>query len=296
MLPLKPYMPCLTTAKHISRASRCVQKRFVSSVEVITYDTKDLCGISGAATLPPYHPSHIAYLETFQLPERITGSASDRLLGRRLVEAWREDGILQVAIPPWNEALKTATLRCKEFFAQPYAQKAACVDDQSFSGYIALGEELTDGIRDYSETFTVTKDLPDSDPRVQQRWPCHGPCPWPNKPFKGAMTNLMNYMGDYGERILKLTAYGLGLEDENALNKLTVDGWHHMRILRCVPSQYFAHRQTSNTIVRFPHVDNVNGKGKPGRGIGSHTDYGLLVIAAEVEVCISSFLYCEHLT
>lgn len=43
---------------------------------------------------------------------------------------------------------------------------------------------------------------------------------------------------------------------------------------------------------RFPHRDQTNGKGKRGRGIGSHTDYGLLVIAAQDEVggkrCISS--------
>jgi hypothetical protein len=238
MFALKPFLPCLSTVRHIPRVSRCVQRRFVSSVEIITYDTKDLSGIPSAATLPPHHPSHIAYPKTFQLPEKVTGSASDRLLGRRFVEAWREDGIFQVAIPPGNQVLQTATLKSKEFFARPYAQKAVCVDDQSFSGYIASGEELTDGIRDYSEIFTVTKDLPNSDPRVQQQWPCHGPCPWPSKPFNGAMTSLMNHMGDYGEKILKLTAYGLGLEDENALNKLTADGWHHMRILRCVGNQH----------------------------------------------------------
>jgi len=39
-------------------------------------------------------------------------------------------------------------------------------------------------------------------------------------------------------------------------------------------------------ILRFPQVDKTNGKGKRGRGIGSHTDYGLLVIAAQDEVSI----------
>lgn len=36
--------------------------------------------------------------------------------------------------------------------------------------------------------------------------------------------------------------------------------------------------------VRFPPRHGTNGKGKAGRGIGSHTDYGLLVIAAQDEV------------
>lgn len=35
---------------------------------------------------------------------------------------------------------------------------------------------------------------------------------------------------------------------------------------------------------RFPQADRVNGKGKPGRGIGSHTDYGLIVIAGQDDV------------
>lgn len=35
---------------------------------------------------------------------------------------------------------------------------------------------------------------------------------------------------------------------------------------------------------RFPPTNQTNGKGKEGRGIGSHTDYGLLVIAAQDNV------------
>ena len=31
-------------------------------------------------------------------------------------------------------------------------------------------------------------------------------------------------------------------------------------------------------------MNNTNGKGKKGRGIGSHTDYGLLVMAAQDHV------------
>ena len=37
-------------------------------------------------------------------------------------------------------------------------------------------------------------------------------------------------------------------------------------------------------VLRFPATNATNGKGKAGRGIGSHTDYGLLVIAAQDEV------------
>jgi isopenicillin N synthase-like dioxygenase len=164
--------------------------------------------------------------------------------------------------------LSAAIEQSKTFFGQAHADKASCVDSQSFSGYIASGEELTDGIEDLSEIFTVCKDLPESDARVQERWPCHGPVPWPSKlpQYSTAISKLMEYKGQIGEKLLRLTALGLGLRDPEALNKLTRDGWHHMRVLR------------------FPATHNTNGKGKAGRGIGSHTDYGLLVIAAQDEV------------
>lgn len=80
------------------------------------------------------------------------------------------------------------------------------------------------------------------------------------------MQDYMDFQAEVGEKLLKLTALGLGLKDADALNKLTADGWHHMRVLR------------------FPPTNEINGKGKAGRGIGSHTDYGLLVIASQDEV------------
>jgi isopenicillin N synthase-like dioxygenase len=70
----------------------------------------------------------------------------------------------------------------------------------------------------------------------------------------------MDTAGAIGEKLLRLTALGLGLDAE-ALSRATVDGWHHMRVLR-FPAQ----------------------TGKSVRGIGAHTDYGLLVIAAQDDV------------
>ncbi|KAL1615526.1 hypothetical protein SLS54_008931 [Diplodia seriata] len=222
---------------------------------------------NGAATMPPGHKASVGNLKTFELPETLTGGASDQALGRSMIDAWRHDGILQISMDPINRKLADAAFICsKKFFDLPYKTKAACVDDQSFAGYIASGEELTDNIADYSEIFTVTKDLALTDARVQQQWPCHGPCPWPFKQMRTVMDAYMQYLGDSGEKMLQLIAWGLGLADGNALTRYTQDGWHHMRVLR------------------FPERNNVNGKGKAGRGIGSHTDYGLLVIAAQDDV------------
>lgn len=220
-----------------------------------------------ASTMPPGHKATVGHLQTFELPESLSGSAADKALGKSMIDAWKRDGILQISMDPINRKLADAAFLCsKKFFSMDYKKKAACLDDLSFAGYIASGEEITDNIADYSEIFTVTKDLALSDPRVQQKWPSHGPCPWPFGQMKTVMQAYMDYLGESGEKMLQLIAWGLGLKDGNALTRYTQDGWHHMRILR------------------FPERNNVNGKGKDGRGIGSHTDYGLLVIAAQDEV------------
>lgn len=217
--------------------------------------------------MPPYHKATCGHLRTFVLPETVSADKESTHLGKAMIQEWRKTGIFQIQMTSAQEAMLTECFKTsKNFFRRPAEEKAKHVDDQSFAGYIASGEEITDGIADYSEIFTVTKDLPQSDPRVQQRWPCHGPTPWPNEEYKSRMDELMKLLGDSGEKLLKLVGLGLGLEDPDALLDLTDDGWHHMRILR------------------FPHVNKTNGKGKQGRGIGSHTDYGLLVIAGQDHV------------
>lgn len=218
-------------------------------------------------TMPPGFRARVGNFDTFELPCSVTHCAGDEALGRAMIQAWRRDGILQFTMNPHQKRLRDAAFAAsKRFFSLPYKEKAGCVDDQSYAGYIASGEEITDGIADYSEIFTITKDLPLSDPRVQARWPCHGPCPWAAKAnMKGPLTAYMEEVGRCGEVLLGLTEMGLGLEP-GSLTKYTVDGWHHSRVLR------------------FPARNNTNGKGKDGRGIGSHTDYGLLVISAQDNV------------
>ncbi|MEV8532433.1 2-oxoglutarate and iron-dependent oxygenase domain-containing protein [Streptomyces sp. NPDC051211] len=208
----------------------------------------------------------MAAFSTFRVPERVRGSEPDRRLGQRMVRAWQQDGIFQVVRDPLLEERTEAAMgAARAFFRQPLAEKAACVNDLSYSGYIASGEELTAGERDQPEIFTITPDLGLSHPRVQQGLPCHGPVPWPGGGFRPAMEGYLGGVGGLGDRILRLVALGLGLgldgADAEPLTGLTEGGWHHMRVLRFPP--------------RTAGLE---------RGIGSHTDYGLLVIAAQDEV------------
>jgi 2-oxoglutarate dioxygenase / 2-oxoglutarate/L-arginine monooxygenase/decarboxylase len=201
-------------------------------------------------------------LRTFHLPESITGTTTDVELARSIIDAWRTDGIFQVATDAAQHVkTETAFEASRRFFRMPMAQKASCISDLTYAGYIASGEEVTAGEADYSEIFTVTPDIAANDPRVRRQWPCHGPVPWPDHQYRDAMKAFMGVLGAVGEKLLKLTAIGLGLDDIHTLTNLTKDGWHHMRVLR------------------FPKKTE-----KTARGIGAHTDYGLLVIAAQDDV------------
>jgi 2-oxoglutarate dioxygenase / 2-oxoglutarate/L-arginine monooxygenase/decarboxylase len=201
-------------------------------------------------------------LRTFRVPEAVDGTAADVELGHDMIEAWRADGIFQIATDSIQDGkTQDALSASKRFFSLPLETKSRHVDELTYSGYIASGEEVTAGEADYSEIFTVCKDVPLDDPRVRAQWPCHGPAPWPDPDYQRVMTAFMDELGSLGEKLLRLLALGLDLPDVDALTRLTVDGWHHMRVLR-FPA-------------RSEHTS---------RGIGSHTDYGLLVIAAQDDV------------
>ncbi|KAH6971383.1 hypothetical protein BKA56DRAFT_635530 [Ilyonectria sp. MPI-CAGE-AT-0026] len=104
-----------------------------------------------------------------------------------------------------------------------FYRKTACIDSQSYFGYVASGEELKDGLTDYSEIFTITKDLELDDPRknIESLW-------------------------QTGEKLLRLIELGIDVP-EGSLTLVTKDG------------------------------DDC-------RRIGSHPDYGLLVITTAVDV------------
>jgi len=200
-------------------------------------------------------------LQTFKLPAEVTGTAADKSLGKQLISAWRADGIFQIRTNAEQERkTQTAMAASREFFKQPLELKSRCISDLTYSGYVASREEETAGKKDYSEIYTICKDVPESDPRVKSGWPCHGPAPWPDTAYQKSMKAFMEALGPSGETLLKLTALGLDLPI-TAFTDLTYDGWHHMRVLR-FPAQ------TAQSC----------------RGIGAHTDYGLLVIAAQDEV------------
>lgn len=190
--------------------------------------------------MPPGFKATVGKLETFVLPEKLSGSVSDMAMAKSMVNAWRRDGILQIAMSPLQQKIYAqANAASKRFFKKTPSQKQACVNDSSYAGYIASGEEITGGIADYSEIFTVTKDLQKDDQRVVDKWPCHGPCPWLDGGMKDPMAKYTTDLGSSGNTLLQLIELGLDVPP-GSLTKYTQDGWHHMRVLRCVVEDYLA--------------------------------------------------------
>ncbi len=121
-------------------------------------------------------------LQTFYLPESVTGTQFDIDTAHGMIQAWRTDGIFQVAINTVQDRKTESAFKAsRRFFRMPLESKSQCISDLTYSGYIASGEEVTAGEADYSEIFTVCKDISIDDARVQAQWPCHGPVPWPDE-------------------------------------------------------------------------------------------------------------------
>ncbi|KAH6957523.1 hypothetical protein BKA56DRAFT_502222, partial [Ilyonectria sp. MPI-CAGE-AT-0026] len=110
---------------------------------------------------------------------------------------------------------------------------------------------------DQNYVFIYYWDVCLDNPRVSAKWPCHGRCPWPDADLRDPVKKYMDSLGQTGEKLLQLIELGINVP-EGSLTHTTKDGFH-----------------TTN---------DINGKDEGGRGIGSHTDYGLLVIAAADDV------------
>jgi isopenicillin N synthase-like dioxygenase len=175
-------------------------------------------------------------LRSFRLSSSIDGTRVDVEMGKRMILAWRLDRRFRVELPVAQERRVAAAVAItRRFFAMGAGRKARCTSDLGYSGYVGRGERVVDGRTDDAERFTVCKDLPDSDPRVQAGWPCHGPVPWPDAAMAGPVAAAMADLGSVGARLLRLLSLGLELRDMDTLVRLTGDGWHHLTAVRVPP-------------------------------------------------------------
>lgn len=202
-------------------------------------------------------------LETFYISENHLASENEKIqCGKNIVKTIRSDGIINISISGLcsSQVISNAFASQKRFFDMPLKEKLSCFNEYSYGGYVYSGEEETAGRKDAAEIFTVTPDISMSDWKVETGIPCHGIVPWPFDEFENSMKKYMDTMNDIGTRVLRLIALGLGMR-EGTFDGLTEVSWGHMRVLK------FCEKSKSEL-----------------KGIGSHTDYGMLVLAAQDHV------------
>src|SRR5438552_1945328 len=84
------------------------------------------------------HGGEMTELRTFTLPATVTGTEAQIELGRQMIDAWRADGIFQVATDTIQQTkTERAFAASKRFFRMPFASKASCISDLTYAGYVA---------------------------------------------------------------------------------------------------------------------------------------------------------------
>jgi isopenicillin N synthase-like dioxygenase len=151
----------------------------------------------------------------------------------------------------------------RRFFSLPEADKAAIGMEKggtAWRGWFPLGGELTSDLRDRKEGLYLGEELGPEDPRVQARWPLHGPNLWPTQ-----VPRLRNSVNEYvlaaratAEALMRGMALALGL-----------------------PAQYFAAGLTGQPTLLFRIFRYPPDDGSPSFGVGEHSDYGLLTLLGQ---------------
>ena len=69
-------------------------------------------------------------MRTFELPDSVSGTTADRILGRQLVRTWETDGIFQVAATAEQDRVtRVALTECRRFFSRLLPELAKCVSN-----------------------------------------------------------------------------------------------------------------------------------------------------------------------
>jgi len=155
------------------------------------------------------------------------------------------------------------------WFAQPDEIRARDSMERfgrRWRGWFGVGGELTLGRPDGKEGYYLGVDLPEDDPRVRDGWPLHGPNPVPTgvPELAAAVRDWMDLATDVGHRVLAAVAEGLGLDRDWFRRTWCADPVVLFRIFRYPP------------LAALP----VGVGHRSARGVGEHTDYGLVTVLA----------------
>lgn len=192
----------------------------------------------------------------------------DAQIAAAIAKACREDGFFYLTghgIAP--ETIAAAFKTIKYFFEQPLEEKNHYHIRHSHPhqrGYVPVFEEnLGDGEEtDHKESFDLGVDLAVDHPDVLAGKPFSAPNVWPDTPaFQNAIGDYHQEMIDLGHRLVRLTAIGLGL-DEDYFDEAMREPVANLRLLH-----YPASEKTTDIV-----------------GCGPHSDYGFMTVLAQDDV------------
>src|SRR5688572_8070825 len=160
-------------------------------------------------------------------------------------------------------------LRLSRTFFEQHAQTKNRVHmsrgGRAWRGYFPVGGELTSGRPDLKEGLYFGEELAEEDARVRAGMPLHGRNVFPDLPgFRDAVLDYMRALTGLGHKLM--TSIGRGLR---------------------VGDNYFVDRYTGNptTLFRIFHYPPASPGADPDpRGVGEHTDYGLLTLLYQDDV------------
>lgn len=147
-----------------------------------------------------------------------------------------------------------------EFFDLPQDEKdrIRMTNSETFRGYQQVGENVTEGQRDWHEAIDLMKHFPSSHPDVLAKKALYGPNQWPERP-----PQLQSFFEDYVNQLLNLgdkIMTGVALA-----NKLPIDYFKTV-----FEDSFWVMR-----LLHYPRVPREDSEDK-GIGCGIHTDYGFL--------------------
>ncbi|MEJ1964121.1 MAG: 2OG-Fe(II) oxygenase family protein [Gammaproteobacteria bacterium] len=156
----------------------------------------------------------------------------------------------------------------RAFFAQEAGAKHRAHmsrGGRAWRGYFPVGGELTSGRPDLKEGLYFGEELEDDDERVRSGTPLHGRNVFPELPgFREAVLDYMSALTGLGHKLMTSIGRGLRLGDN-----------------------YFVDRYTGNPTTLFRIFNYPAPPQQPdddARGVGEHTDYGLLTLLYQDEV------------
>lgn len=161
--------------------------------------------------------------------------------------------------------IDTLLASSRAFFQQSAEQKHRIHmsrGGRAWRGYFPVGGELTSGRPDLKEGLYFGEELAEDDERVRSGKPLHGRNVFPELPgFREAVLDYMSALTGLGHRLMTSIGRGLRLGDN-----------------------YFVDRYTGSPTTLFRIFNYPSASVAEGRGVGEHTDYGLLTLLYQDEV------------